>query len=58
MKKESSTDENIKSKKEAFRRHQRDLPFGEKMRIAFSLAQRDKAIRHAFLLIKTRKTEK
>lgn len=60
MKKESSTgveqiNDSIKSKKEAFRRHQRDLPFGEKMRIAFSLAERDKAIRRANLLPKTKK---
>lgn len=60
MKKENSTNieelnEYIKSQKDAFRRHQRNLPFGEKMRIAFSLAERDKTIRRAVLLPKTKK---
>ena len=45
----------IKSRKESFRQHQRDLPFGEKMQIAFALAERDKAIRRAVLLPKTKK---
>lgn len=48
----------IKSKKESFRQHQRDLPFGEKMKISFSLAERDKTIRRAVLLSKTKKTNK
>ncbi len=47
--------EYIKSQKETFRQHQRDLPFGEKMEIAFSLAERDKTIQHAVLLPKTNK---
>lgn len=47
--------EYIKSKKESFREHQRNLPFGEKMEIAFSLAERDKTIQHAVLLPKTNK---
>jgi len=60
MKKESTTDgespdNQIQSSKNAFRRHQRDLPFGKKMRIAFSLAERDKTIRRAVLLPKTKK---
>ncbi len=50
--------EYIKSQKDAFHRHQRDLPFGEKMRIAFSLAERDKAIRRAVLLPKTKRISK
>lgn len=59
MRKENSTETEqiskyIESKKEAFRRHQRDLPFSEKMRIAFSLAERDKAIRRAVHLPKTK----
>jgi hypothetical protein len=29
----------IKSQKESFREHQRNLPFSEKMEIAFSLAE-------------------
>jgi hypothetical protein len=49
------TGKRIKSSKKEFRRHQRELPFGEKMRIAFSLAERDKAIRRAVLLPKTKK---
>jgi hypothetical protein len=59
MKKEKSVtqqlDDYIKSQKDSFRQHQRDLPFGEKMQIAFSLAERDKTIRHAVLLPKTNK---
>lgn len=47
--------EHIKSKKGSFRQHQRNLSFSEKMRIAFSLAERDKAIRCAVLLTKTKK---
>jgi len=46
--------EYIKSKKDAFRRYQRNLPFSEKMRIAFSLAERDKIIRRAVILPKTK----
>lgn len=53
MKKESViSSEQIKLSKDEFRRYQRNLPFGEKMKIAFSLAERDKAIRRAFLLSK------
>ena len=60
MKKETSItieqiNKHIESRKDAFRQHQRDLPFGEKMQIAFSLAERDKAIRRAVLLPKTKK---
>jgi hypothetical protein len=60
MKKEASINieelnDYIKSKKDAFRRRQRDLPFGEKMRIAFSLSERDKTIRRAVLLPKRKK---
>lgn len=51
-------EEYIKSQKAAFRRYQRNLPFGEKMRIAFSLAERDKAIRRAVLLPKRKKEDK
>ena len=59
MKKESATsNEQIKSSKDEFRRHQRNLPFGEKMKIAFSLANRDKTIRRAVLLPKITKDEK
>ena len=50
--------EYIKSQKDAFRRHQRDLPFGEKMQIAFSLAERDKTIRRAVLLPKKKRISK
>ncbi len=48
----------IKSQKTSFREHQRNLPFGEKMEIAFSLAERDKTIQHAVLLPKTKKKGK
>jgi hypothetical protein len=48
----------IKSKKDAFRHHQRDLPFGEKMQIAFSLAERDKTISCAVLLPKKKRISK
>ncbi len=48
----------IKSKKDAFRQHQRDLPFGEKMQIAFSLAERDKTICRAVLLPKKKRISK
>ncbi len=63
MKKESSIgseqiNDYIKSNKDAFRQHQRDLPFGEKMRIAFSLAERNKTIQRAVLLPKTKKISK
>jgi hypothetical protein len=47
-----STIKDIASQKEAFRQHQRDLPFSEKMQIAFALAERDKTIRRAVLLSK------
>ena len=49
--------EQIKSHKEASRQHQRNLSFGEKMQIAFALAERDKTIRRAVLLPK-RKDER
>ncbi len=52
------TGERIESNKKEFRRHQRNLPFGEKMKIAFSLAERDKAIRRAVLLTKPKKEDK
>jgi hypothetical protein len=60
MKKEKASvteqlSEHIKSQKESFRQYQKDLPFGEKMEIAFSLAKRDKTIQHAVLLPKTKK---
>jgi hypothetical protein len=60
MKKEKASvseqlSEYIKSQKESFREYQKDLPFGEKMEIAFSLAERDKTIQHAVLLPKTNK---
>lgn len=44
--------EYIKMQKDAFRLRQRNLPFGEKMKIAFHLAERDKSIRRAILLNK------
>ncbi len=47
--------EYIKSQKATFREHQRNLPFGEKMEIAFSLAKRDKSIQQAVLLPKINK---
>lgn len=60
MKKENSINierlnEQIKLGKGVFRQHQRDLPFDEKMKIAFSLAERDKAISRAIPLSKTAK---
>jgi hypothetical protein len=63
MKNESATNleqtgARIESNKKEFRRHQRELPFGEKMRIAFSLAERDKTIRRAVLLPKIKKEDK
>jgi hypothetical protein len=59
MKKKSViSSEQIKSRKDEFRRRQCSLPFGEKMKIAFSLAERDKTIRRAVLLPKTTKDEK
>lgn len=45
----------ITSQKKAFRRHQRELSFGEKMLISFALADRDATIRSAVLLPKTKK---
>ncbi len=47
-----STVKDITSQKEAFRQHQRDLSFSEKMQIAFTLAERDRTIRRAVLLPK------
>lgn len=62
MKKEKSITEELgeymKSQKASFRQHQRDLPFGEKMQIAFSLAERDKTIKNAVLLPKTDKKKR
>lgn len=62
MKKEKSVteqlDEYVKSQKASFRQHQRDIPFGEKMQIAFSLAERDKTIQNAVLLPKNKKKGK
>lgn len=61
MKEENVSDkieEYIKSQKAAFRRRQRDLPFTEKMQIAFALAERDKTIRRAVLLPKQKKEDK
>jgi hypothetical protein len=49
--------EQIRLKKEIFRQHQKDLPFDQKMKIAFSLAERDETIRQAVLLTKTKKVE-
>jgi hypothetical protein len=57
-KKSATGFEQITMNKEAFRQHQQVLPFGEKMRIAFSLAERDKTIRRAVLLPKTKKEDK
>lgn len=62
MKKENSInverlDEQIRRGKDSFRQHQRDLSFDEKMKIAFSLAERDKAIRRAVLLPKASKNK-
>ena len=45
----------IKLKKDVFRERQKSLTFGEKMKIAFSLAERDKAIRLAIPLKKVTK---
>ena len=53
-----STVKDITSQKEAFRQHQRDLSFSEKMQIAFTLAERDKIIRCAVLLPKKTNDEK
>ena len=53
-----STVKDIASQKEAFRQHQRNLPFSEKMQIAFALAERDKTIRRAVLLPKKTNDEK
>jgi ribosomal protein L1 len=50
-------EEYIKSQKDSFRQHQRDLPFGEKMQIAFSLAERDNSLRRAVLLPKNKKKD-
>jgi hypothetical protein len=63
MRKEASINieqlnEYIGSKKDTFRQHQRDLPFGEKMQIAFSLAERDKSIRRAVPLPKNNNRKK
>ena len=48
-------EEYVKSQKASFRQHQRELPFGEKMQIAFALAERDNTIRNAVLLPKKRR---
>ena len=48
-------DEYIKAQKKSFREHQRQLPFTEKMLIAFSLAERDKTIKQAVLIPKKKK---
>ena len=53
-----STVKDIASQKEAFRQHQRDLSFSEKMQIAFALAERDKTIHCAVPLPKKSKDEK
>ncbi|MFV0387701.1 MAG: hypothetical protein ACK5NT_03010 [Pyrinomonadaceae bacterium] len=63
MKKEKASiteqlSEYIKSQKDSFRLNQRNLPFSEKMEIAFSLAERDKTIKHAVLLPKNKKKDK
>ena len=63
MKKETSINieelnEWIKSRKDSFRQQQRDLPFGEKMQIAFSLAERDRSIRRAVPLPKNNRKKK
>ncbi len=63
MKKEKTSvteqlSEYLKSQKDSFRQNQRDLPFSEKMEIAFSLAERDKIIQHAVLLPKNKKKGK
>lgn len=63
MRKETSVNleqinEYIESKKSAFRHYQRNLPFGEKMQIAFSLAKRDKTIRSAVPLPKNKDRKK
>lgn len=50
----TTTEEYVKSNKAAFRRHRRDLPFGAKMQIALVFAERDKTIRRAVLLPKTK----
>lgn len=47
--------ETIKANKQAFREHQRNPSFTEKMQIAFALAERDKTIRRAVLLPKQKK---
>lgn len=44
--------------KKPFDNIKRNLPFSEKMQIAFSLAERDKMIRRAFLLPKRKKENK
>lgn len=48
----------IESQKRIFRRRQHELSFNEKMLIAFSLAERDKTIRRAVLLPKTKTEDK
>jgi ribosomal protein L1 len=61
MKEENATDkieEYTKSQKASFRRRQRELPFTEKMQIAFALAKRDQTIRRAVLLPKQKKEDK
>lgn len=63
MKKEKTSvteqlSEYLISQKDSFRQNQRNLPFSEKMEIAFSLAERDKTIQHAVLLPKNKKKDK
>jgi ribosomal protein L1 len=63
MKKEKTSiteqlSEYLKSQKDSFRQHQRDLPFSEKMEIAFSLSERDKKIQQSVLLPKNKKKDK
>ncbi len=63
MKKEKKSvtkelEEYVKSQKASFRQNQRDLSFGEKMQISFSLAERDKTIRSAVLLPKKKEKKK
>jgi hypothetical protein len=63
MKKENAIDieqlnQYIKSNKDSFRQHQRDLSFDQKMRIAFSLAERDRTIRRAVPLPKNGKIKR
>lgn len=56
--KDNSINEYIKAQKAAFREHQRNLSFSEKMQIAFALAECDKMIRRAVRLSKRIKEDK